>query len=252
MRGTITVNRDRRDRRRPRSAPHRDRDGRQRALGPAARAQADRGSRGGRGGALRHGRGRPRARAAVDDGLRVLDRELAPADRRGPVPHAVQRVAAAAAPRRPERARRAGAVHRSSRRARARSGCCATSRTPRRSPRANRRMTLTFAFNYGGRAELTDAVQRDRRGGGGRAGSSPTRSPTRRSPATSTRRTCRTPTSWSGRRGSSGSRTTCSGRARTPSSSSPTSSGPTSGASTSSTRCASSSDRDRRFGAVDT
>ena len=38
---------------------------------------------------------------------------------------------------------------------------------------ANRRMTLTFAFNYGGRAELTDAVQAIAQRGRGRAGCTP-------------------------------------------------------------------------------
>ena len=40
----------------------------------------------------------------------------------------------------------------------------------------NRRMTLTFAFNYGGRAELVDAVASDRPRRRRRARSTPTRS----------------------------------------------------------------------------
>ena len=45
----------------------------------------------------------------------------------------------------------------------------------------NRRLTLTFAFNYGGRAELVDAVRGDRARGRPRAGSIPTRSTSARS-----------------------------------------------------------------------
>ena len=77
--------------RRPDPAPRRHRDGRQRPVGQAARPQAHRGSRRRRGGPVRHRRRRPRHRARVDDGLRVLDRELATADRRGAVPHELQR-----------------------------------------------------------------------------------------------------------------------------------------------------------------
>ena len=39
-------------------------------------------------------------------------------------------------------------------------GCCATCRTPRTSPSATGKLTLTFAFNYGGRAEIVDAARR--------------------------------------------------------------------------------------------
>ena len=52
-------------------------------------------------------------------------------------------------------------------------------------------MTLTIAFNYGGRAEIVDAVQ----GAGGRRACRPTRSTRRPSAATSTTRRCPTPTS---------------------------------------------------------
>ena len=65
-------------------------------MGAAPGPEAHRRARRGRGGAVRHGRGRARDRARVDDRVRVLDRELAPAARRGAVPHALQRGAAAA------------------------------------------------------------------------------------------------------------------------------------------------------------
>ena len=95
----------------------------------------------------------------VDDRVRVLDRELAATARRGPVPDAVQRVVAAPPAGRPERAGRAGAVHRPARRAGAEAGACKHIEDTEALTARNRRMTLTFAFNYGGRAELTDAVQ---------------------------------------------------------------------------------------------
>ena len=204
-------------------------------------SEAHRGSRRGGGGALRHRRGRARARPALDDGVRVLHRELAPPARRGPVPDALQRVAAAAPPRRPERAGRAGPLHRPARRPGAQAGAA-----PHRGHRGAHRAEpaddadVRVQLRRPGRAHRRGAG--DRRRGGGRAARS--RRPdleTRRSPGTSTPPTCPTPTSWCARRGSTGSRTTCCGRARTRSSSSPTCSGPTSGASTSSTPCASSS-----------
>ena len=86
-------------------------------MGATARAEAHRRSRGGGGGAVRHRRRRARDRPAVADGVRVLDRELAPAARRGALLDELQRAAVARPPRRPERARRAGAVHRTARRA---------------------------------------------------------------------------------------------------------------------------------------
>ena len=103
----------------------------------------------------------------------------------------------------------------------------------------NRRMTLTFAFNYGGRAELTDAVRSIAREVAARRlradaidGEDDREAPLRARHARSRISSC-------GPRASSESRTICSGRARTRSTSSPTSSGPTSAASTSSTPSAS-------------
>ena len=97
---------------------------------------------------------------------------------------------------------------------------------------SNRRMTLTFAFNYGGRAEIADAVRdiatRSRPGG-----STADKIDERMHRAgTSTRPTCPIPTRSCARRASSGSRTTCCGSSPTPSSCSPTCSGPISGART--------------------
>ena len=94
---TVSRVRSRRDGSRPVADPdaRRDRHGRQRSVGAAARPEAHRGSRGGRGGAVRHRRGRARDRAAVADRVRVLDRELAPAARRGALPDELQRAAAA-------------------------------------------------------------------------------------------------------------------------------------------------------------
>ena len=94
--------------------------------------EAHRGPRRGRGGAVRHRRGRARDRARVDDRVRVLHRELAPAARRGALPHELQRAPPGRPPRRAARQGRAGAVHRPPHRPGARAGCCAASRRPRR------------------------------------------------------------------------------------------------------------------------
>ena len=90
--------------------------------------------------------------------LRLLDRELAAPGRRGPLPHELQ-------PPHPARPRDelndlGVRVRFSGRR---------DWRVPKRLiteqddaielTRANRKMTLTFAFNYGGRAEIVDAVR---------------------------------------------------------------------------------------------
>ena len=61
--------------------------------------------------------------------------------------------------RRARRARACGSASSAARAGGCRSGCRSTSTTPRRMTAHNRRMTLTFAFNYGGRAEIVDAVQ---------------------------------------------------------------------------------------------
>ena len=76
---------------------------------------------------------------------------------------------------------------------------------------ANHGMTLTFAFNHGGRAELTDgdgrASRREVRAGQRRV----PRSTRTSSPATSTRPTCPTPTCSCAPRASTASPTSCSG-----------------------------------------
>ena len=79
-------------------------------------------------------------RAAVDDRVRVLDRELAPADRRGALP-ACASTRALLLRRRDDlqRARRARPRSSAGGAVGCRAGCCATSRTPRRSPPRNRR-----------------------------------------------------------------------------------------------------------------
>ena len=110
----------------------------------------------------------------------------------------------------------------------------------------NRTMTLTIAFNYGGRAEIVDAVKSLLASG------VPAEKLTRRASATTcTRRTCPIPTWWCARRASTGSPTSCCGSWPTASWSSPTCCGPTSAGSTSSRRCGSSSRRDRRFGGIE-
>ena len=91
--------------------------------------------------------------------LRLLHRELAPAGRRGPLPDGVQRAAAADA----------GETSSTSKGVRVRFIGRQGWRVPKRVQKHiddteamtahNRRMTLTFAFNYGGRAEIVDAVQ---------------------------------------------------------------------------------------------
>ena len=89
---------------------------------------------------------------------------------------------------------------------------------------ANRRMTLTFAFNYGGRAELVDAIRGHRGRGRGRAPRTRRRSTSARSPRHLVRaRHARPRRARAHRRASSASRTTCSGSSPTPSSCSPTS-----------------------------
>ena len=77
--------------------------------------EAHRGPRRRRRGAVRHRRGRARARREVAHRLRVLDRELAPAGRRGALPHGVQRVDPRAPPRRAARAGRAHPLRRPAR-----------------------------------------------------------------------------------------------------------------------------------------
>ena len=81
----------------PRSHPRGLRHGRQRPVGAAPRTEAHRRPRGRRGGALRHRRGRARARDQVADRVRVQHRELEAADRRGPLPDGVQRADPASA-----------------------------------------------------------------------------------------------------------------------------------------------------------
>ncbi len=96
------------------------------------------------------------------------------------------------------------------------------------------------------RARRRGAVHRPRRRG--RTARTPTGSTRRRSRGTSTCPSSPTPT-WSGApRGSSGCPTSCSGRRRTPSSSSPTCSGPTSTAAPVARRSTSTPRRDRRYG----
>ena len=63
--------------------------------------------------------------------LRLLHRELAPAGRRGALPHGLQRAPAAHPARRARRQGRAGAVHRPQGAGGCRSGCSGTSTTPR-------------------------------------------------------------------------------------------------------------------------
>ena len=64
-------------------------------------------------------------------------------------------------------------------------------------------MTLTFAFNYGGRAEITDGVREiAREVAAGRLDARQDRREDDRA-ATCTHPTCPTPTSWCARRGSS-------------------------------------------------
>ena len=117
-----------------RPAPHRRRDGRQRAVGAATRAQAHRRPRRRRGGAARRHLRLPRPRRRVVHRLRVLHRELAPAPRRGPVPHELQRVVAAASARRAARPGRADALRRSPRLAGAQAGAAPHGRGPRAHP----------------------------------------------------------------------------------------------------------------------
>ena len=113
----------------------------------------------------------------------------------------------------------------------------------------NRRLTLTFAFNYGGRAEIVDAVRaiaRKRRGG-------------RLDPDQIDERTIARHL-YAPDMPDPDLLVRTSGEYRisnyllwelaTPSSCSPTSSGPTSAARTSSTRSPSIQRRDRRFGAI--
>ena len=68
----------------------RDRDGRQRPLGPGAGPAAHGRSRPGRELAVRRGRGSHRDRGQGDLGVRLLDRELVTVPRRGQVPHGLQ------------------------------------------------------------------------------------------------------------------------------------------------------------------
>ena len=89
---------------RPRGLRH----GRQRSLGEPAGPGAHRGPRRGGGGAARRRQRRARHRDQVAHDVRLLDRELAPAPRRGALPHGLQRVAAHAPAR---RAARQGGAH---------------------------------------------------------------------------------------------------------------------------------------------
>ncbi len=167
----------------------------------------DRGPRRRRGGAARRGRGRPRDRDQLAHHVRLLDRELAPARRRGPLPDGLQRVASSCAGATSCTRRASGSASPAAATGGCRAGCSGGWTSRSSSPRRNRRMTLTMAFNYGGRAEIVDAVRalvaegtpagKDRREGHpARISTSPT-SPT--------------PTWSSARRASTGSRTSCCG-----------------------------------------
>ena len=112
--------------------PRRDRHGRQRPLGEAARAAADGRARGGGGLAVRLRRGRHRAGHQRDQRLRLLHRELAAQPRRGPLPHGLQPRRHPPAARRDARARGAGALGRAAVR-----GCGAASSRSSRSPRSS-------------------------------------------------------------------------------------------------------------------
>ena len=114
------------------------------------------------------------------------------------------------------------------------------------SPSATPGMTLTIAFNYGGRAEIVDAVQAIVR----RRASTPDKIDEKTIRRHLYAPTCPTPTSWSARRASTASPTSCCGSWPTASSSSPTCCGPTSAASTSSTPIREYQARDRRFGGL--
>ena len=116
--------------------------------------------------------------------------------------------------------------------------------------RDNDVLTLTMCVNYGGRAELADAARAIGARGRGRTAEPRRGSTSTPSPATSTSPTCPTSTSSGARRGSSGCRTSCSGRRRTPRWSSPTSCGPTSTAATSGRRIETYAARNRRYGSA--
>ncbi len=96
---------------RPRARSRRDRDGRQRPLGPAARAAADRGPRRRRGRAVGHGERRGRGRGAVAHRLRVLHRELGAAAARGALPHELQPEPPPSPPRRAPSDERSDPIH---------------------------------------------------------------------------------------------------------------------------------------------
>ena len=100
------------DPRRARPAARRDRHGRQRPLGQAARPAPHGRPRAGRGLAVRRRRGRHRDRREGGLGLRLLDRELDPLARRGAVPDGLQPRRDPPPARRDARARRPGPLGR--------------------------------------------------------------------------------------------------------------------------------------------
>ena len=148
-----------RHRPRARAGARGDRHGRQWLMGHPARPAANRGPRCGGGGARRYRRGRCRGRPQVAHGLRVLHRELAPTGGRG--------VLYLMNFNRKLLRRRRDRFHELNVRIRF------TGRRDWRVPRSvlreieaaeemtrdNTGMTLTIAFNYGGRVEIVDAVK---------------------------------------------------------------------------------------------
>ena len=140
-------------------APRRRRDGRQRALGPPAGAEAHRGPRRRRGGPVRRRRGRPRARHRLaSPSTPSPPRTGGGRPTRSATSWASTRASSCATPRTCTAATCASASS-----AGATGGC--RSGVLRRMEEAtdlterNTGMTLTIAFNYGGRAEIVDAVR---------------------------------------------------------------------------------------------
>ncbi len=111
--------------------PRRLRDGRQWPLGQRPGPAADRGPRRRRDRPARCGERRPRDRHQVDHPLRLLHGELAPAARRGALPHELQPVAAHAPARRAQREGRADSLRRPARLAGAPAGAQADGRVDR-------------------------------------------------------------------------------------------------------------------------
>ena len=93
-------------------------------------------------------------------------------------------------------------------------------------------ITINYCVNYGGRTEIVEAAQGTRAARRSTARSTRAGSARPRSPSTCTAPTFPTSTCSSGRRGSSGRATSCSGRRPTPSTCSRTSCGPTTTAAT--------------------